>query len=525
MLSKLLRPRAIRRFASAPSWNVVKFVKEDPEKVLQEVPDVNYYVFSEAEPYPYRDVPMHEPIDLPSAESPVLKSGDLAFSKLENGLRIASVDRQGLTATLTLTVRAGSRWESAEQTGISDFVQRVAFQSTAHLSSLRQVKTLEALGAHVSVSLAREFITYEISVLREFLPIASTLLVGNILFPRLLEWDVNLMRQKFEKQLAEHQAPSEDTNALIEDLLHQTAFHNNTLGRRMWASEGSIDRFTPEAIREYMLERFSMDNVVFSAVNADHAELCKWLSRAFAEYTVVPPMPGASSKVSAPEYTGGYSVREAATGEQTHVAVGFLTGGWKSQNELVTGSVLQTLLGGGGSYSTGGPGKGMHSRLYLDVLNTKHYVDHIQAFNTVHSDAGLFGLSISGEAKHTPKLVQVIQEQLAKVNKFTTEEINRAKSSLKGNLFSSSENGKAMAEDAGKQLLMTGEVVTVEEFAKKIDQVTEKDLIEFTKKLLEHPVSMVVYGNTAYAPHHAQVQKLFDSLKSKISLPSKQPSN
>lgn len=30
---------------------------------------------------------------------------------------------------------------------------------------------------------------------------------------------------------------------------------------------------------------------------------------------------------------------------------------------------LQMLMGGGGSFSAGGPGKGMHSRLYRNVLN------------------------------------------------------------------------------------------------------------------------------------------------------------
>jgi mitochondrial-processing peptidase subunit alpha len=32
-------------------------------------------------------------------------------------------------------------------------------------------------------------------------------------------------------------------------------------------------------------------------------------------------------------------------------------------------AVLQTLLGGGGSFSAGGPGKGMYARYYTEVLN------------------------------------------------------------------------------------------------------------------------------------------------------------
>lgn len=59
---------------------------------------------------------------------------------------------------------------------------------------------------------------------------------------------------------------------------------------------------------------------------------------------------------------------------------------------MVTYSVLQTLMGGGGAFSTGGPGKGMYTRLYLNVLNKYDWVESAMAFNTQYTDTGLFGL-------------------------------------------------------------------------------------------------------------------------------------
>ena len=38
--------------------------------------------------------------------------------------------------------------------------------------------------------------------------------------------------------------------------------------------------------------------------------------------------------------------------------------------------------------SVGGPGKGMHSRLYRNVLNQYHWVESATAFNTCYSDSG-----------------------------------------------------------------------------------------------------------------------------------------
>ncbi|KAE8715224.1 hypothetical protein F3Y22_tig00110186pilonHSYRG00187 [Hibiscus syriacus] len=50
------------------------------------------------------------------------------------------------------------------------------------------------------------------------------------------------------------------------------------------------------------------------------------------------------------------------------------------------------LMGGGGSFSAGGPGKGMHSRLYLRVLNEYQQIHSFSAFNSIFNNTGLFGI-------------------------------------------------------------------------------------------------------------------------------------
>ena len=40
-----------------------------------------------------------------------------------------------------------------------------------------------------------------------------------------------------------------------------------------------------------------------------------------------------------------------------------------ASDDIYALATLNTLLGGGGSFSAGGPGKGMYSRLYTNVLN------------------------------------------------------------------------------------------------------------------------------------------------------------
>ena len=55
------------------------------------------------------------------------------------------------------------------------------------------------------------------------------------------------------------------------------------------------------------------------------------------------------------------------------------------------------LLGGGGSFSAGGPGKGMYSRLYLNVLNRHHWMYSATAYNHSYADSGVFCINASSD--------------------------------------------------------------------------------------------------------------------------------
>ena len=65
------------------------------------------------------------------------------------------------------------------------------------------------------------------------------------------------------------------------------------------------------------------------------------------------------------------------------------------QNTIVTDltyflQVLNMLMGGGGSFSAGGPGKGMYTRLYTNVLNQYHWMYSAAAYNHAYADTGVF---------------------------------------------------------------------------------------------------------------------------------------
>jgi mitochondrial-processing peptidase subunit alpha len=77
--------------------------------------------------------------------------------------------------------------------------------------------------------------------------------------------------------------------------------------------------------------------------------------------------------------------------------------------------VLQVLLGGGDSFSAGGPGKGMYSRLYREVLNRHFWVESAEAFTSMHTESGLLGIAGAAQPPDAGKLMHVFCTHFGKV--------------------------------------------------------------------------------------------------------------
>ncbi|KAL9121257.1 MAG: hypothetical protein Q9187_002192, partial [Circinaria calcarea] len=112
-----------------------------------------------------------------------------------------------------------------------------------------------------------------------------------------------------------------------------------------------------------------------------------------------------------------------------------------SSEDIYALATLQTLLGGGGSFSAGGPGKGMYSRLYTNVLNQHGWVESCVAFNHSYMDSGLFGISASCSPTKVAQMLEVMCRELQNLTLDTgfsalqAGEVNRAKNQLRSSLL------------------------------------------------------------------------------------------
>ena len=161
-----------------------------------------------------------------------------------------------------------------------------------------------------------------------------------------------------------------------------------------------------------------------------------------------------------------------------------------ASDDIYALATLQTLLGGGGSFSAGGPGKGMYSRLYRNVLNQHGWVESCVAFNHSYTDSGLFGISASCKPSMTLQMLEVMCKELKNLTleggyaALQDEEVSRAKNQLRSSLLMNLESRMVELEDLGRQVQVHGRKVGVKEMCRRIEALTVKDLRAVARKVM-----------------------------------------
>lgn len=378
----------------------------------------------------------------------------------------------------------------------------MGFKSTAHLSHLRTVKTLEQLGANSTATCVagREEIAYKVDVMREFVPLVVPLLIGNVLFPRLLPWEVKAVHGKVQEARA---ALQNDADAMVSEMLHKAAFCNNTLGLSPLASERSLPYFTPETVRSYLLDHFAPERMVLVGVNVSNAELSKWAMRSFADYNAIPLQ---SRDKAEAQYTGG-DLRIEGNSPFCNLAIGFESASWGSR-ELAPVAVLQSLLGSG-SAAAKSIGSGVTSRLSTEVVQQNPYVESCSAFNTSYSDSGLFGVYGVSHPDHAGAMVSSIASAMNGLSNVGLDELSRAKAMLKGKLARQADDGATLMADIGQQLLLSGAYGSPSDFGRIIEDVSAQDVADAAAKLLASKPTVAAFGDTHAVPHYAAIEEAF----------------
>lgn len=376
---------------------------------------------------------------------------------------------------------------------------------------------LESLGGNVQCASSRESIMYQAAVFNQDVESMLGIIAGTVRNPLITEREVSEQLDTAAYEITEIWAKPE---LILPELLHTAAYQDNTLGNPLLCPREQLPHIDASVVREYRDIFYRPDRLVVAFAGVEHDRAVKLTERYFGDMKPATPSlptstsakssllnklrPSSSSRVpldltSPAHYTGGYlhtppSDVPTHLPRFTHLYIGF-EGLPITDPDIYALATLQTLLGGGGSFSAGGPGKGMYSRLYTNVLNQHGWVESCVAFNHSYADSGLFGIAASCVPQASHALADVVIRELTLLFRRTASassflngirpaEVIRAKNQLRSSLLMNLESRMIELEDLGRQVQVHGRKIPVTEMSERIESLTVKDLQRVAERVL-----------------------------------------
>eukprot|EP00191_Tetraselmis_sp_GSL018_P009543 CAMPEP_0177603776 /NCGR_PEP_ID=MMETSP0419_2-20121207/15720_1 /TAXON_ID=582737 /ORGANISM="Tetraselmis sp., Strain GSL018" /LENGTH=483 /DNA_ID=CAMNT_0019097625 /DNA_START=116 /DNA_END=1567 /DNA_ORIENTATION=+ len=453
--------------------------------------------------------PLTEPLPDILAPSPAyLETGPpgTQLTTLSSGVRVATEATWGPTTALGVYVDAGSIYENETNAGVSHLLEQMAFKGTEHRTFFRVVRETEAFGGNVFASSSREQMGYNVDCVRTNTAEAVELLLDAVLKPKFQPWDLKAQADKIHAELMQL---SKNPAFILQEGLHCTAYEGG-LGRPLVLTPEALHRLTPEVMEEFVAEHFTGPRIVLSGSGVEHSELVSLAQDMLADIPRNPPSGKPVPKVPS-RYVGGEFRHPALDSPQSTVVLAFeFAGGWKDVKGSVDVTVMQYLLGGGSSFSAGGPGKGMHSRLFRNILNGNPWITNCQALGSLFNETGLVGITCTFESAAVQHIVPALSEQLIAIAQGVPEdELERAKRAAASSVLMNLESKDVVCEDIGRQVLTYGHRKSAAEFVEAIRNVTVADLQRTMSKILKTPPTVAVHGNTRGVPRYDDICNMF----------------
>lgn len=387
------------------------------------------------------------------------------------------------------------------------------------------VELMEQMGGSIATGLTRENIMYQGIFYKNDLEKAISLFSESICSPRITEYEIEETRATIEWEgIQKKEKPIE---GILPDIVHKAAYGNSTLGLPLH-NFNELGSITMDKVFKFRDMFYQPQNIVIATLGCNHDLSVELVDKHFGNMRSSQKNDSLFSESA--EYVGDNSLIEfydpPPNEPFTHTLLSFESSSFM-KDDIYPTSVLQMLLGGGDSFSAGGPGKGMYSRLYTNILNKFYWVDKAVAENSSYSDSGLFTVHLATPTMAIPAIVDAIGYELRSLisdigskashnnSRLTQLELDRAKNQLRAALFMNLESPVVHLEDIGRQVQMKGSRSSTAEMSDKIEQVKIEDVERVVRGLLdESKLSAVVYGNVK-GKEIDQVQKGLENFKSK----------
>lgn len=217
--------------------------------------------------------------------------------RLENGLQIiGEVKLAAYSSAIGFFVRTGARDEQHNNSGVSHFLEHMAFKGDDKYSADDVNRIFDEVGASYNASTSEEVTFYYAAILPEYLDITFDLLT-RMMRPSLREDDFDIEKQVILEEIGMYE---DMPGFAIYDEAMSIHFANHPLGQSILGSSESIRQLKVEQMREYHQNRYGASNLILAATgNFDWNHLLELADKHCSSWN--PGKPGRNNAEAKPE--------------------------------------------------------------------------------------------------------------------------------------------------------------------------------------------------------------------------------
>lgn len=389
---------------------------------------------------------------------------------LPNGIRVVHHTVPSLVSHAGVFLNTGSRDELPDENGLAHFIEHVIFKGTENRKAYQILSRMENVGGDLNAYTSKE----ETCVYASFLPehygraleLFSDILFHSTFPEKELSKEKEVILEEINGYL---DTPFEQIFDDFEDLL----FDGHPLGRNILGTPEQLKTFGRKEVHNFIRRNYRSTETLVCSVGPESFKNVKRLTQKYFGEQLWAA--GERSRIAVNGYTPQNSIL-TRSGYQTHCILG--TRAYSIYDEKqVAMSVLNNILGG----------PGMNSRLNLGIREKYGLTYHIESGYQPYSDTGVFEVYLGTDASTYERVVELTKKEFEKLRKnaLGSLQLQRARQQIKGQIAIAGESNLNLMLAIGKSVLMKDKVESLEDVYRKIDTVTQLDLLEVANEIFD----------------------------------------
>ncbi|MGE5392515.1 MAG: M16 family metallopeptidase [Candidatus Saccharibacteria bacterium] len=402
---------------------------------------------------------------------------------LQNGLTLLLVPIETASSvTISIFVKAGSRYEPVRLNGISHFLEHLHFKGSGKFPSAKRLsETIDSIGGEFNANTGKEHTQYFIRSAYEHMPLIFDVLTDMVQDPLI---DEKEMEREKGVIIEEINMYKDNPQIYVDSVFEELLWPDSPLGFDIAGRPEVIRRITREDVLSYRKKYYQPGNMIIAVAGQFDLNLLERLveerwsglpSKKTPEYA-----PIVNGKQKAPRM----SLVSRVT-EQAHMIVGFRGYSYRHKNNNAL-RLMSAILGGG-----------MSSRLFIKIREKLGLAYYVNASFNNYLDAGNFTIQAGLKVDSAPEAISAILDELRKIRDegVRGSELKKAKEYIKGRIALAMEDPHDKLEWYLGQEAFIGKIKTVKQSFEELDQVTSDEIARMSAEILrEDRLNMALIG-------------------------------